>query len=275
MPKSRTLKRTKSKASILAKISTMNSLRLEKLQQRSTNAFNSSSIPMPPATPQQASSSSSSSTASTCSLSASRRKLSYFNDIKTDTKETTLPTTIVDLQCLGSLVEGLKCSDCGSNALELRCDPQRTQGLAVCLSIFCIECDSVRSEAFTSKKCSPKMYDMNRTLVFSSLYLGIGYNSLAKLSELMGMEMMTCQSYNDHVKAIEKPMMVELAAIFSESVAKVKSSNEGVHDIAVSYDGTWAKRGHTSKLGVGVVIDVKTGLALDCHVMSTYCQVSN
>ncbi|KAK3759180.1 hypothetical protein RRG08_028140 [Elysia crispata] len=41
---------------------------------------------------------------------------------------------------------------------------------------------------------------------------------------------------------------------------------------AVSYDGTWQKRGHTSKHGLGVVIEVTTGLAVDYHVMSSFCQ---
>ncbi|GFR74607.1 hypothetical protein ElyMa_003897200 [Elysia marginata] len=42
--------------------------------------------------------------------------------------------------------------------------------------------------------------------------------------------------------------------------------------IAVSYDGSWLTRGHTSLIGLGCVIDVLTGLVLDAHVMSSYCQ---
>ncbi|KAK3770025.1 hypothetical protein RRG08_043187 [Elysia crispata] len=43
-------------------------------------------------------------------------------------------------------------------------------------------------------------------------------------------------------------------------------------DIVVSYDGSWLTRGHTSLIGVGCVIHVLTGLVLDAHVMSSYCQ---
>ena len=43
-------------------------------------------------------------------------------------------------------------------------------------------------------------------------------------------------------------------------------------DIVVSYDGSWLTRGHTSLIGVGCVTDVLTGLVLDAHVMSSYCQ---
>ena len=42
-------------------------------------------------------------------------------------------------------------------------------------------------------------------------------------------------------------------------------------DISVSYDGTWQKRGFTSLFGVGVCIDVLTGLVVDFEVLSKYC----
>lgn len=48
--------------------------------------------------------------------------------------------------------------------------------------------------------------------------------------------------------------------------------NQGPLDIMVSFDGTWHKRGFTSNYGVGVVIDVMTGLVLDYEVLSKYCQ---
>ena len=41
--------------------------------------------------------------------------------------------------------------------------------------------------------------------------------------------------------------------------------------IIVSYDGTWHKRGHSSHYGVGVVIELYTGLVIDTHVVSNYC----
>ena len=44
-------------------------------------------------------------------------------------------------------------------------------------------------------------------------------------------------------------------------------------DISVSFDGTWQKRRFTSLYGVGVCIDMLTGLVIDCHVLSKYCYV--
>ena len=38
--------------------------------------------------------------------------------------------------------------------------------------------------------------------------------------------------------------------------------------IAVSFDGTWAKRGFTSLIGVFFVISLDTGKVLDYHILS-------
>ena len=44
-----------------------------------------------------------------------------------------------------------------------------------------------------------------------------------------------------------------------------------VIDVSVSFDGTWQKRGFTSLYGLGICVDVLTGLVVDYHVMSKYC----
>ncbi|GBN50321.1 hypothetical protein AVEN_71538-1 [Araneus ventricosus] len=41
-------------------------------------------------------------------------------------------------------------------------------------------------------------------------------------------------------------------------------------NISVSYDGTWQKRGHTSLYGIGIVVDVLTGLVIDYEILSKY-----
>jgi FKBP-type peptidyl-prolyl cis-trans isomerase (trigger factor) len=46
----------------------------------------------------------------------------------------------------------------------------------------------------------------------------------------------------------------------------IDNGEDPVIDISVSYDGTWMKRGFTSKFGVGVAIDVLTGLVVDYEV---------
>ena len=47
---------------------------------------------------------------------------------------------------------------------------------------------------------------------------------------------------------------------------------DDVVEVAVSYDGTWHKRGNSSNHGVGVVIAMETGEVLDREVMSRICR---
>ena len=45
--------------------------------------------------------------------------------------------------------------------------------------------------------------------------------------------------------------------------------------IAISVDGTWQKRGYSSKLGVVFVIAIETGEILDYEALSLFCQECN
>lgn len=49
-------------------------------------------------------------------------------------------------------------------------------------------------------------------------------------------------------------------------------TDTSVIDLAVSYDGSWHKRGFTSNYGVGNVIHIDTGLVIDVCVLSKYCR---
>ena len=62
-------------------------------------------------------------------------------------------------------------------------------------------------------------------------------------------------------KAVRKVYMEMDASITADSVIP----------IAITYDGTWHRRGHSSHFGVGVIIELNTGLVIDAHVMSNYC----
>ena len=50
------------------------------------------------------------------------------------------------------------------------------------------------------------------------------------------------------------------------------TTTDGPIDAIVSFDGTWARRGHTSHYGVQSVILKGTGCVLDLNVHSNYCQ---
>ena len=46
---------------------------------------------------------------------------------------------------------------------------------------------------------------------------------------------------------------------------------ESVLDIAVSYDGTWQRSGHSSHNGIGCAIELSIGIPIDYEVLSNFC----
>lgn len=48
---------------------------------------------------------------------------------------------------------------------------------------------------------------------------------------------------------------------------------DGIYNVRVIYDGSWQKRGHTSKLAVGAVIDAEIACVLDYETVSKFCEV--
>eukprot|EP00794_Sanderia_malayensis_P011448 gene11448-biopygen9129 len=46
----------------------------------------------------------------------------------------------------------------------------------------------------------------------------------------------------------------------------IKEDKDGILDIAVSYNGTWQRRGHVSHNGAASTIDLLTGLPIDNEV---------
>ncbi|KAL2085777.1 hypothetical protein ACEWY4_019097 [Coilia grayii] len=51
----------------------------------------------------------------------------------------------------------------------------------------------------------------------------------------------------------------------------IREDKNAIINISVSFDGTWQKRGFTSHYGIGVCIDILTGLVVDFEVLSSYC----
>lgn len=51
----------------------------------------------------------------------------------------------------------------------------------------------------------------------------------------------------------------------------LREDANAVINISVSFEGTWQKRGFSSHYGIGVCINILTGLVIDYEVLSSYC----
>ena len=70
----------------------------------------------------------------------------------------------------------------------------------------------------------------------------------------------------------EKVRRESVNIIFKEYESMgVLFDENGVLDIAVSFDGSWQKKGHSSHNSIGSVIALLTGLPIEFHVHSHFC----
>ncbi|RUS86508.1 hypothetical protein EGW08_005758 [Elysia chlorotica] len=191
---------------------------------------------------------------------------------------------VVDADQVASLICSFPCREClGIGTLTVHM--KERWGLAAHLSVTCSACGesfdwwSSKPEKTTGKGRQRRV--VNKTAVFASLSSGMGafsFNVFCEYMDLPGLHHKTFQSIAESLYSATDDIR---NVIFSRAAETVRSEHHKLNplvdiyndplDIAVSYDGTWLTRGHSSKVGIGCVINVLTGLVLDAHVMSTYC----
>ncbi|KAK7096021.1 hypothetical protein V1264_005368 [Littorina saxatilis] len=206
---------------------------------------------------------------------------------------------IVECGQLNSLLSDVKCPECEAGHLTIRVG--ESMGLSQELALCCDSCQYRRSE-FSSPRESNRNhmknvpFDVNKQIVLYSHEIGSGYSSVEKLCTVFGMPVMNKSSYqridkkvNASILAVTNVTLVETVEhvnvayrqTFPQGRADVQFDEEdedaaweeddGILWVDVAFDGTWHKRGFSSHYGVGVVVDVLTGLVLDFSVKSTYC----
>ena len=90
---------------------------------------------------------------------------------------------------------------------------------------------------------------------------------------------MSSESWNGHVNTLydvhKNELQNNLQAARMKLRKKLGHETDDVIDVAVTYDGTWSKRGHTANFGFAFVISVDTGEVLDFGFMSKLCWECN
>ena len=173
---------------------------------------------------------------------------------------------------------------------------ENANGRAGLMSDFVVECSECQTSTnmSTSRTTTDKgrSFDVNRRAMYHALETGGGYESLFSFCSIMNMPCMSKQAYYNQVDIILEAQEAEAEAELLKAGEKLKKlhkqddtdldtdldSNEssqhgdGITDVTVSFDGTWAKRGFTSLFGVFFVMSVDTGEVLDYHIYSKFCQ---
>lgn len=195
-----------------------------------------------------------------------------------------LDDTVFTVLCLDSvnalLLEHMKCKTCGGSGKISR--QKREYGLAVGLVLTCSNCGD-KASAWSSPrvvgtgKQNPFAINVlatramqstgNRQAAFNDIFAAMNISHRALHTK-------TWQTYlktklTPAATRAAETLATECANSVRQLYSKLNFSNPG--NIAVSYDGSWMTRGHSSHIGVGTVIELFTGLVLDYVVLSNFC----
>ena len=202
-----------------------------------------------------------------------------------------LPTSPKDntnnyIGCIESLQELLVeavCRHCLS-PFTLNISPN---SLSTSLEVGCTSCTYVKHlgdrTTHTVGGQASKLRENNTKIVHEAINNNLGRAGINRIVSTLGFEPFTEGKFTGHSHWLYKEMDVYFAARRQECIAGVRrfyaksdilpDPTNDLLDIVVSYDGTWMTRGHTSHIGVGIVIEMDTGMVIDFEVLSNFCQV--
>ncbi|GFX41652.1 uncharacterized protein TNCV_3110481 [Trichonephila clavipes] len=142
-------------------------------------------------------------------------------------------------------------------------------------------CSSCLNSSFSSARVKEKIFLTLTKNGFVFLRLGKGHVGLELFALVTGMNAMDKKSFSKHIKILSEEnseMKHQILEVARNIVRKQhldlndeEKKEMGVLDITVSFDGSWQKRGYKSLYGIGVVIDLLTGLFIDYEILSKYC----
>ncbi|GBN67411.1 hypothetical protein AVEN_253386-1 [Araneus ventricosus] len=181
---------------------------------------------------------------------------------------------------LSSLFANLMCKVCKTSSFRVVLGGR--YGLSHKIKVECDVCKQLETETYTSQRMTKsdgtlrKTFDINMRVAQAFLGFGKGYLALEIFCMYTNMHLMSGRIFNRYKKFLLDSITYSSTKIIQKVRNKIRkeygiSYTHEFADIAVSFDGTWLTRGHTSQIGVGCVIDILTGYVIDYEVMSKHC----
>lgn len=165
----------------------------------------------------------------------------------------------------------VKCKKCNG---DITFSETSIRGLGFKLVVSCDLCEPTIVDS--SPLINHRAYDINRRIVFAFRLLGIGQKGIAKFCGIMDLPKAVYHSFYDTV--------VKQIHTAAESVCKISMENAVKEEqkltaemgkgpgLTVSGDGTWRKRGFSSRYGVSTIIGYYSGKVIDVIIKSSYCK---
>ncbi|XP_048590323.1 uncharacterized protein LOC116614896 isoform X3 [Nematostella vectensis] len=116
--------------------------------------------------------------------------------------------------------------------------------------------------------------DVNRRAVFAASEVGLGREGIKAICEIFDMPPpVNVTAWATHEHELLKQQRVAVQEMLEDNRKELQQSDieNTKTPAAVSFDGTWAKRGFTSNHGVGFAISADTGKVIDYSIVSKSC----
>ncbi len=194
---------------------------------------------------------------------------------------------IMQESCLNLIFKCLPCPTCfQTHVLDVHLAEKEHCGFAVKITVVCTQCEHEILNMFSCQRIdgsssSRQPFDVNLRAVLAFRGIGSGFSLMNDWCGIMNFpNCLAHKSYSSNQSKLREASMETFDRISKDSIKSItaayeaigtKPDEQGVLDIAVSYDGTWQKRGHSSHNGIGCVIDLITGLPIDYEVLSNFC----
>lgn len=171
----------------------------------------------------------------------------------------------------GALQQILKCKKCDSD-IKFYKKSIRGLGFKICVECLCSDPAEINSCPLINNA-----YEINRRFCFVMRMLGIGIHGIRNFTALMDL----CSTFNSTtyygvLKTVQIVAKTIYEAVIRKAGTEEKEKNleaENRADIlTVSGDGSWSKRGFTSRMGIVSVIGKYTNKVLDVAVKSSFCK---
>lgn len=181
----------------------------------------------------------------------------------------------------GYLLEMLQaCIKCGMGPLNLKTTmSEKRAGLAYILRIICDHCKEpniIRTDEVHTEidQRGPKRSKLNERCVLGTIHSGNGHAQLEHLFAPMDVKCMSSKTY----KSIERRVGPQIEKVARTSCSnwleqEVKST-AGNHNLAISYDMGWQKRGNArnSRTGQGTAVRRANDKIVDYEIRNTSCR---
>lgn len=206
--------------------------------------------------------------------SASERKIEDVDATVDPSRENWNGFRIIDMdRVFGILLEHLSCRRCRGKA---KIEEVRTMGFSSQFRLTCQNCGFLKvfRNSDEVRKMSPEEpmeTEVNRRMIYASQILGIRHAGLSKLSALLDMpQIFSNKTYDKRVKVIHKQVQEKAEQCMLQAIEKeVELQNS--RELCASGDGTWQKKGFSSKNGVVSLIGALSGEVLDVETMTVVC----